>query len=287
MVRGAANALDQSIMKRMWKAGVEGSRAQAGRQAAIARQSGTRKISRPFFIPTLAALLLIPLFCFLGYWQLDRAEEKRSLQAEYDRRADRPPLSLDGELRTPAALQFFRVRASGVYEAEHQVLWDNRIHHGVPGYHVITPLRLGTSDTRVLVNRGWVPVGADRSQLPVIDPPAGRVTVSGTAVVPHVEFMLGELDPLERARPTVWQQLDLARYAQQTGWRLQPVVLLLDPDRPGGYVREWARLDAGIAVHQGYAFQWFMLAATVLVVYVVLLIRAIRRGSGSGLRDRE
>lgn len=230
-----------------------------------------------FIVPTLAALLLIPLFCALGYWQLTRAEEKRALQAEYDRRANQPPVELGAEIRAAEALQFFRVQATGVYETERQILWDNRIHHGVAGYHVITPLRIGTSETRVLVNRGWVPAGADREQLPAIDPLAGEVTVTGTAVVPRADFALGELDPLHATRPTIWQQLDLARYAAHSGWRLQPIVLLLDPDRPGGYVREWARLDAGIAVHQGYAFQWFALAAAVFVIYVVLLVRA-RRG---------
>lgn len=233
-----------------------------------------------FIVPTLAALLLIPLFCALGYWQLTRAEEKRALQAEYDRRASQPPIPLGAAVRSADELQFFRVRATGVYEAERQLLWDNRIHHGVAGYHVITPLRIAGSETRVLVNRGWVAAGAERERLPAIDPPAGEVTVTGTAVVPRAEFALGELDPLETTRPTIWQHLDLARYAAQSGWTLQPIVVLLDPDRVGGYVREWARLDAGIAVHQGYAFQWFALAAAVFVVYVLLLIRA-RRGQAT------
>lgn len=50
---------------------------------------------------------------------------------------------------------------------------------------------------------------------------------------------------------------------------VQPVVILLDPRSPaGGFTRDWTRLDAGIAVHRGYAFQWFMLAATLLALYL-------------------
>jgi len=75
----------------------------------------------------------------------------------------------------------------------------------------------------------------------------------------------------------VWQQLDLARYTNAVGWPMQPIVVLLDPQGPGGYLREWSRLDVGVAVHQGYAFQWFALAAAVIVLYGVLMVRAIRR----------
>ncbi|HEY8555501.1 MAG TPA: SURF1 family protein [Burkholderiales bacterium] len=234
---------------------------------------------RALVVPTLAALVLVPLFCGLGFWQLRRAEEKEALQAEYDRRAAAPPITLQGAPVAVEEVQYARVRARGVYETEYQVLWDNRIHNGVPGYHVLTPFRIENSDTRVLVNRGWVPAPPSRAELPDIDAPPAPVDISGTAVAPRVDFLLGELDPLTRTRPTVWQQIDLERYAQQVEWPLQPIVVLLDPQSPGGYVREWARLDAGIAVHRGYAFQWFALAATAIVVYVVLVVRWYRRNS--------
>jgi surfeit locus 1 family protein len=234
---------------------------------------------RRFLVPTLAALLLVPAFCAAGFWQLDRAREKRALQAEYDRRAAQPPIVLGAERRSADALQFSRVQATGVYETDYQLLWDNRIHHGIAGYHVITPFHIAGGDTRVLVNRGWVPMGASRADLPAANPPRGTVTITGVAVVPRPEFTLGTLDALKRSRVTVWQQLDLARYAREVDWPMEPVVVLLDPQGPGGFVREWARLDVGAAVHQGYAFQWFMLAAVVVGVYAVLLVRELRRTS--------
>lgn len=251
-------------------------------------QRNDRAVSiRKLLVPTLAALLLIPLFCGLGFWQLGRAQEKRALQAEYDRRAGAPAILLTGEVVAADAVQYSRVQATGVFDVEYQLLWDNRIHHGAAGYHVITPLRIAGSATRVLVNRGWVAAAPVREQLPPVDPPTGPVTVDGVAVEPRADFMLGELDRLRPAPPTVWQQLDLARYAAQVAWPLQPIVILLDPRSPGGYVREWARLDTGIAVHQGYAFQWFALAAAALVFYTMLLLRSVRRGGRSARGDGE
>jgi surfeit locus 1 family protein len=238
--------------------------------------------ARRLLVPTLAALVAIPLFCGLGAWQLERAAEKRALQAEYDRRAEQPPVPLTPETVPAEAVQFGPVVARGTYDSEYELLWDNRIHDGRPGYHVLTPLRIEGGRTRVLVNRGWVPADPDRERLPATDAPDGTVTVRGTAVVPHMGLVLGELDPLTRTEPTVWQQIDLERYAAQVDWPLQPVVILLDPESPGGYVREWARLDAGVAVHQGYAFQWFTLAVAVAVMYGAWLVRTWRRARARG-----
>jgi surfeit locus 1 family protein len=233
-------------------------------------------------VPTFAAIVAIALFCVLGVWQLQRAEEKRALQAGYDRRATAAPVTVATERQAAAALQFHRVEATGRYEAEYQILLDNRMHQGVPGYHVLTPLRIADGEMRVLVNRGWVPLGADRSQLPAIDPPAGVVKVRGIATVPQLGFTLGEPAPLSRSAPAVWLQPDLAHYAGEAPFPIQPVLVLLDPaSEAGGFIRSWSRLDTGIAVHQAYAFQWFMLALATLVIYAVLTVRAARRRNPS------
>ena len=226
-------------------------------------------------VPVLAAVVLAPVFAGLGYWQLQRAEEKRELQAEYDRRAAEPPLPLRGPPWTAESLQFRRVTATGRYRPEFQVLLDNRVHGGVAGYHVITPLELSDSGRFVLVNRGWVSQGHDRRRLPAIDTPRTTVTVAGVATVPHATGL--RLGAREEPDPSVWQQLDLDRFADRLATPPAPVVVLLDPAADaGGFVREWKRLDAGIAVHQGYAFQWFALAVATLVLLAVLTRRALK-----------
>ena len=238
---------------------------------------GTVPFARRSILPALLALVFFAILCTLGFWQLHRADEKRELQSQYDQRGSQPPMVLGSTIRSADELQFFRIEARGYYDNDYSVLIDNRVHQGVPGYHAVTALRIDGGDTRVLVNRGWVPLGVDRAHPPSVTPPKGRVTVTGIGVVPHAGFTLGALDALRAESPAVWQQLDLARYAAETGRELQPIVILLDPESgAGGFVREWARLDTGISVHQAYAFQWFMLAATVVVIYF-WRVRASRR----------
>lgn len=236
------------------------------------RDMKSRKRFRPRLVPSIAVAVLLPLFLFLGFWQLQRAEEKRLLQAEYDARANGPAVQVEGRVQPPEALQFYRVVARGYYETDYQVLVDNRVHQGQAGYHVITPLRLADSQVRLLVNRGWIALGASREQLPAFETPGGLQQITGVATVPSDKYFTFEKrESPGRVWERVWQNMDLGRYAAAAPFPVQPVVVLLDPQNPaGGFARDWGRLDTGISVHKGYAFQWFLLAAALAALYLFL-----------------
>lgn len=227
--------------------------------------------------PTLATAILIPLLVGLGFWQLDRAAQKQRLQAEYDRGQESAPIRLRPVLENAESLRFHRVSARGHYEPQYQILIDNRVHQGQAGYHVLTPLRIEDGNVRVLVNRGWVTIGADRSQLPRIETPDTAVDVEGIASLPQTGgFHLGSARPPGNDWQPLWQYLDLSEYAQQVPFPLQPVVILLDPhSKAGGFARHWARLDTGIATHHGYAFTWFSLAVALAAIYILVNTRKV------------
>src|SRR5215472_16908498 len=162
---------------------------------------------RPTLWPTLAMVVAVPVTVALGNWQRGRAAEKEALAAQAAAAAARPPLDLTGAESDAAALVYRDVRATGEYDAAHQVLIDNRVHAGRPGFHVVAPLRLARDGRFVLVDRGWVAQAPRRADLPVVPPPAGTATVSGTASLPPRYF------ELTRSAPTgmLWQNLDIAR----------------------------------------------------------------------------
>jgi surfeit locus 1 family protein len=168
------------------------------------------------------------------------------------------------------AYAFSRVSARGEYSAGHTILLDNKVLRGVAGYQVLTPLKLAGGDTYVLINRGWVAAGPRRDSLPQIRTPAGSVTVEGVAVVPGAHML--ELDA-KTEEGMVWQNLILARYAKWSGLKLQPVVLQQSSQIDDGLLRVWDRPDTGADKHRGYAFQWYALAATILISYVAFSFR--------------
>lgn len=223
----------------------------------------------------LGAILILavalPVLISLGVWQLHRAEEKQVLQNEYDRRANDGPVRIEKWLQKADELRFYKVTATGYYDAVHQILIDNRTHKGRAGYHVITPLTVKGSNIRILVNRGWVPlVGQLRQILPDVIPPTGLQTVIGIATIPvKGGFQLGELPTITSPWQIVWPRLDIDHFQKLTGLQVQPAAILLEASsKAGGLIRNWKRLDAGIAVHHGYAFQWFSLALVLLVMFL-------------------
>ena len=250
---------------------------------SLDNQIKNSSVQRPGWLILVLILILLPVLASLGYWQLQRAEEKRSLQAEYDRRASVGLVTVSGRLQTLEELQYYRVRVRGQYEYNRQILLDNRIHKARAGYHVLTPFRIQHSDTRILVNRGWIPLGDSRDILPAVPPPAGEQILTGLATAPLKGGVhLGPPYPKDGKWHSRWQYVDMDHFAAVSPYPVQPVMLLLDPgEQPGGLLREWKRLDAGIAVHQGYAFQWFSLAVTLIGIYLFFLFRKPGRAEGS------
>jgi surfeit locus 1 family protein len=58
---------------------------------------------------------------------------------------------------------------------------------------------------------------------------------------------------------------------------LQPVVVLLAPDSPYGFVREWQPAPTGSERHLAYAVQWFAMALMLLIIYLVISTRRVVR----------
>ena len=117
------------------------------------------------------------LFASLGTWQLRRAEDSRATLARFAAGEDEAALTTPP--RTLEAARFRRLEVHGELVAAPQFLLDNRLHEGVAGYHVLTALRVPGSRERLLVNRGWVSSGGDRSVLPDVAVAGGTRRVVG------------------------------------------------------------------------------------------------------------
>jgi surfeit locus 1 family protein len=230
---------------------------------------------QPRLLPTVATLILLPVLVALGFWQLDRAEQKRALAAAFAARAADAPVRLDGSQHNAEAMASRRVVVVGRYLPERQILLDNQIHQGRAGYHVLTPLRIHNTGTLVLVNRGWVPLGPSRRQLPDISVTGDELSVRGLVHQPSPPpIQLGETGDQVPGWPKVVQRLDLSALAERFGAPLLPYTVRLAPEEEHGYVREWhAYYGAGPGKHQAYAVQWFGLALVLLIVYFALHLR--------------
>jgi surfeit locus 1 family protein len=208
-------------------------------------------------VPTLAAVVAIVVFVTAGNWQRGRMNEKEALAAQVAAAEAAPPLPMSRVDRDAAGLRFRALEATGRFDPTRQVLLDNRVHRGRFGYHVVTPLLLADGRA-VLVNRGFAPGGATRSDLPEAPPPSGEVTIRGRLNQPPPRYLeLGEA----RRPGRVWQNLDPAGFEAATGLAVLPFVIEMTDGPPDGLVREWQRPDFSGDRHRVYMLQWYAFAA--------------------------
>ncbi|NIQ52124.1 MAG: SURF1 family protein, partial [Gammaproteobacteria bacterium] len=119
--------------------------------------SGTRPLDvTPAGVLGSIAVLVVAAVCVrLGFWQLDRLQERRDRNAVVEARMAMPPVALAGLPSDTAGLVHRRVTLAGGYDHAHDLVLAGRSMGGLPGVYLYSPLRLGTG--AVLVERGWLP----------------------------------------------------------------------------------------------------------------------------------
>ncbi len=227
-------------------------------------------VFRPRWLPTLVFALAVAGFVALGLWQIGRAGEKRQQAQDLATRGELPAFVLGTDPVEPEALRYRRLIATGIYEAEGQILLDARRHAGKTGFHVVTPLRISGGEARVLVNRGWIPADATGQATPAPVPP-GEITVTGQTHIPAAPALALHGGPNAASSwGGRWPYLTVDLYRATVAYPVQSVVMLLDPADTGGFVRDWPRELPKEGMHYGYAVQWFAFAVIVLVIWLRL-----------------
>lgn len=255
----------------------------------------------------------------LGKWQLSRAAEKVELLAIASEAQAREPVSIeelsgrpirrtceggdcpamDSGLDLMVSPVYNRVLLQGAPDGEHQFLWDNRIHKGVAGYEIITPVRL--EDGRyVLANRGWLPVGTSREVLPDVAIDVATLNVEGVLTFPSKGLFQGEAmgaAPWDDW-PKVIQYLEYGSLEAALQGSLRLATMELVPgvvqslqSREGSassagadeilYADNWQPVANGPEKHYGYAAQWFAMFVALTVLYFWLNLSA----PGTGKRE--
>jgi surfeit locus 1 family protein len=219
---------------------------------------------------TLLTLAAMVLFADLGRWQWQRAQQKQALADSY--RIGGQVLSELGAGATAQLPCYAQLPLQGNYDGEHQFLLDNMSHDGLPGFQVLTPLRL-TDGRTLLINRGWLPLTASRSRLPDVhlDETAPQAVMGRLDDLPVAGIALGHVPPAPGAPwPKLTSFPTMADLSAALGQPLLSRQLLLDPAQPAGYVRDWRPQGLGPARHLAYAIQWWLFGALALTLYAYM-----------------
>jgi len=236
----------------------------------------------------ITLLILLPLGITLGFWQMDRAKEKDSIENLREKNTNQGMIRLGANDNDIDTMLYREVSISGEFKLSQQILLENKKYKTKPGYHIFTPMRLQDSDIYILIARGWVPQGADRRFTPALPGSQGNQKIQGRVErVPSVGLKVGEPGESGMMWPKRLTYLELSWVTKETGYKFLPYVVYQTSGEDFGLVRDWrqefqAKERMSPEKHLGYALQWFSLAALVVIMYLILSIGKSRRDADSG-----
>ena len=220
---------------------------------------------QPGLLPSIVVTLLLPLLVGLGFWQLDRAQEKEALKARFQTTQTQRPIKPEALTHEPNPA-FVRVQLTGHFDENQSYLLDSRTRNGIAGVELLQPFFDQKTQRWFLVNRGWL-AWPDRTTAPHFSTPKELISISAWVYVPTGEpFVLkeqttqiGDATVVSALRPqTLWEALKRTGYRYEM--RLEPSPYALDT--------HWPQTRFNANTHRGYALQWFSLATALVALFI-------------------
>lgn len=230
---------------------------------------------------TICAFSGLTLLCALGCWQLSRAHQKEQLMGQAQQATHLMPFNRSQLPQMPDrnSLRFHPVQLQGSFLNEYPILLDNVINKGKTGYLVLVPLALN-ADSLILINRGWIPMGASRKNIPLIPAVKGEVAIEGYLDFAYRNSLISSaLETTTIQWPLRMQQLDLGLLEKLLGKKIYPMLVTLNPESLLAFEIPAPHLGLMSAQrHYGYALQWFSLAAVLVGFYIFFIFRSKDKG---------
>jgi len=210
---------------------------------------------------SLFSIFFTLLFISLGFWQIERAESKALKMKAFNEMQKSPPIALND-----LSAAWSRIFVEGFYDSSRQVLIDNQINDGQVGYKIYTPFYF--DDKAIFVDRGWIPRGKTRSELPNIDFQSDRLRIVGSLLKPEKEVLAGD-DIFTKNWPIVSQTKLPNIIETKFNKDFSDSVIVLEPG--SNFLKEYIPLQPFVispTKHYGYALQWFTMSIVLFSMFI-------------------
>lgn len=208
---------------------------------------------------------LILLCCYLGNWQLKRAQLKQQLLYDHAKKQEEKAQT-NLELQKTLPSRYSKGLLHGRFDTDHTFLLDNKVHEGKVGYEVYTLFFAKGIKAPILVDRGFIPL-IDRKKLPKI-PKNENNTAEGVFNLPPSYFSYANMTDEKDIRwPLRVQYINLQKISTYLGNEVYPMVLIMQKTEPF-FAYNFKIVTMPPERHLGYAVQWFALALTLLILFV-------------------
>lgn len=231
-------------------------------------QSLTFKFNKPL---SILVIFVLPVLAKLGFWQLERADEKEKILSSVAKVKKLPITNWQAMGLESGQL----VKISGHFTDKEYWLLDNRIHRGQVGFEILMPFV--SNNEVILVNRGWVKGDLSRRKLPEVETPSDEVLLTGrihrnikNSLVEYISTegwpkIISAVEPAQ-----MYQELEVDTAGRNTaGHNTVDSVVRLQGDSQGALITDWPAVNVRPEKHTAYAVQWFAMALALLIMYIV------------------
>lgn len=215
---------------------------------------------RRYVFPVLMGIVGVAVLMSLGFWQLDRMEEKRAYLDEMEARISNTPIPLPA-VPEEGPHKFQAVTAEGRFTGEFlEVLAGQK--GASPGVMVIEAFELADG-RRIMVQRGFV-----EEEARAVPRARRQAVIAGNL---HWPDDTSSSTPPPDEKTGLWFARDVPAMAAKLG--TEPTLIVASAPTGDGIAPMPVDTSGIPDNHWGYAIQWFLLAATWAGMTVFLLWR--------------
>jgi surfeit locus 1 family protein len=216
---------------------------------------------------TLSSILVILgvfVLIRLGFWQLDRLDQRREFNDHYLTQISAKPIDLNLQ-PIPIGLEEMEYReifVSGYYDFDNEIYLQNQAYQNEPGYRVVTPLRIDNSESVVYIERGWISFTDYENMEEINKKYDQKRSIHGIIRNPESNDKIIESGTISDNQQNLYLYVDINSLQTKIDYDLLPIYIQQNgEDVDGKPIPQIAEIEISEGPHFGYAIQWFFFAS--------------------------
>ena len=225
---------------------------------------------RPIFWPTLFTIISLLILISLGTWQVYRLIWKNSLISNYLYKFNNEIIKYDKSFSFNDEFEYRRINIKGRFINEKEILIIGKTFEGNVGFHLITPF-ITKEEKLLLINRGWISEKLKLRSSRSFSLIEEDIVIDGIIRRPQKKgYFVPENDPIGNFWFTI-KPYQIEKALKLESFDLEKKFYV-------DVIRDKGKLKLPIGVsgspnfrnqHLTYAFTWYSLAITLIIVYFV------------------
>lgn len=224
-------------------------------------------------LPTIATLCLLAILFYLGCWQINRGTIKKNYRIEMEKTSNLPARSFNQVKNLPYSEIKFKEVSLDVNFTGHKIFLDNYTQNKQIGFRLIAPAKINAGRKLVLIDLGFIPALNMKRELPDFQLP-NKLHIQGKIykVATGITLSNNIIETNDKLNYRL-QTMEYGLLATSLGQDFYNYLII--PNNSISPTLSKIPIEFGISPqkHYGYAFQWFSIAACLMVYYLITVLR--------------